>query len=117
VLQQIDERNAQDPRRLDVEGTSTPYELAYSTWLTSWVSRLRTDPDEASPTIHLPHSTGVAISATDNPPLVVPHRAPRSTPWRTLEHRGPLTAACHGYQIAVSWLNLGLHVLTWANTG
>lgn len=38
--------NAHDPRSIDVDGESTPYELAYARWLTDWVLKLQPDASE-----------------------------------------------------------------------
>lgn len=46
VLDAIDALNAQDPRSTSWQGQQTPYELAYSSWLTDWVLRLEPQPSE-----------------------------------------------------------------------
>ncbi len=40
VIRKIDEANAADPRRIEADGASLPYELAYSRWMAQWIRRL-----------------------------------------------------------------------------
>ncbi|GIX07236.1 MAG: hypothetical protein KatS3mg115_1639 [Candidatus Poribacteria bacterium] len=42
----IDAANAEDPRRIEVDGESVPYELFYARRLTEWIERLESDPSE-----------------------------------------------------------------------
>jgi hypothetical protein len=46
VLDGIDALNSQDPRTVSWQGQDTPYELAYSQWLTEWVLKLEQQPSE-----------------------------------------------------------------------
>lgn len=43
VLDRIDQLNSKDPRSVEVDGQSLPFELAYSRWLTDWVLKLASD--------------------------------------------------------------------------
>ena len=47
ALRRFDAENARDPKRIEVEGVSQPYELVYSQWLTEWVLRLQPEASEA----------------------------------------------------------------------
>lgn len=43
ALRSIDEANAQDPTKIEIDGESVPYEFFYSREVTKWVSRLKSD--------------------------------------------------------------------------
>lgn len=57
VLDAIDDLNAADPRSIDYEGAPTPFEVAYSRWLSAWVERL------ASAVLPSPPSDELRIAA------------------------------------------------------
>lgn len=47
ALERFDAENARDPKRVDREGESVPYELFYSREVTKWVRRLSAEPSPA----------------------------------------------------------------------
>jgi hypothetical protein len=46
VIAAIDKLNSEDPRQHAYNGTTHPYELIYSQWVTEWVHKLAAEPGE-----------------------------------------------------------------------
>lgn len=46
AIKRFDEENSRDPKRIEINGASQPYELIYSQWLTDWVMKLAPEASE-----------------------------------------------------------------------
>jgi len=46
AIKRFDEENSHDPKRIEINGASQPYELIYSQWLTDWVMKLAPEASE-----------------------------------------------------------------------
>src|SRR2546422_541874 len=46
AIKRFDEENSRDPKHVEISGSSQPYELIYSQWLTDWVLKLAPEASE-----------------------------------------------------------------------
>jgi len=82
VLAKIDELNSQDPRSAEVAGQKVPYELAYSRWMTEWVSRLTADGSPAASEELLIAARGQHVQRWTSPRSSYPEGRAAYLKWR-----------------------------------